>query len=222
MAINIITSDEIYEDLCYKIEKLEYMPGEKLSENELAGIYGVSRHIIRGALARLKERRLVEVYPQRGTYVSLIDMDYIEDILFMREAVEQEALYRIFEEGKAQEITGPMKAAVEAQKAIPDDENYNQRFYELDNQYHLVLLNTVGRPHVMELISQPYIHIRRWRNYEVRTRERMDEIIKEHEEIVVAIEKGEEDKAHRLLHNHLDTVGRYSKPLKESEAQFFV
>ena len=36
-----MTSDEIYEDMCLKIERLEYKPGEKLSENELCGIYHV-------------------------------------------------------------------------------------------------------------------------------------------------------------------------------------
>jgi DNA-binding GntR family transcriptional regulator len=59
------TSDEIYEDLCTKIEKLEYMPGDGISENELCAIYGVTRHVIRNALARLKQRKLVDVFPQR-------------------------------------------------------------------------------------------------------------------------------------------------------------
>ena len=63
-----MTSDEIYEDMCLKIERLEYMPGEKLSENELCGIYHVSRHVVRNAPALLKRAEtFVEVYPQRGT-----------------------------------------------------------------------------------------------------------------------------------------------------------
>ena len=69
-----MSSEEIYEDLCNKIEKLVYLPGDKISENELCKQYGVSRHIIRTAIGRLKERTLLTVYPQRGTFVSLIDM----------------------------------------------------------------------------------------------------------------------------------------------------
>lgn len=42
-----MSSEEIYEDLCNKIEKLVYLPGYKISENELCKQYGVSRHIIR-------------------------------------------------------------------------------------------------------------------------------------------------------------------------------
>ena len=83
-----MSSDEIYEELCNKIEKLVYLPGDKISENELCRQYGVSRHIIRTVISRLKERMLLTVYPQRGTFVSLIDMKTVELILFIRESVE--------------------------------------------------------------------------------------------------------------------------------------
>ena len=69
MPQEYVSSDAIYEDLCNKIEKLVYLPGEKISENELCKQYGVTRHIVRSAISRLKERLLVTVYPQRGTFV---------------------------------------------------------------------------------------------------------------------------------------------------------
>ncbi len=103
-----MSSEQIYEDLCNKIENLEYMPGDKLSENELCKIYGVTRHVIRNSLATLKQRRLVDVYPQRGTFVSLIDMNYIEDILYMRESVEQEAMYRVIKYESKEKVAAAM------------------------------------------------------------------------------------------------------------------
>ncbi|MCR5677381.1 MAG: GntR family transcriptional regulator [Agathobacter sp.] len=218
---SLVTSDDIYLDICNKIENLEYMPGDRLSENELASRYGVSRHIVRGALAALKNRRLVEVYPQRGTFVSLIDTEYISDILYMRESVEQEAICRIIESGDVESIVKHMRSAIEAQKKLKEGADFSQKFYELDNLFHEVLFDAVGRPHVMELIADPYIHIRRWRNYEVRTPERIREIMLEHEEIADAIEQKDRDKARVALHKHLDTASRYSKPLKEVEAQYF-
>jgi len=229
MAINATTSEEIYAELCLKIEKLAYMPGTRLSENELAGEYGVSRHIIRGALAHLKSRRLVEVYPQRGTYVSLIDMTFISDVLYMREAVEQEALRRMFEGDKTEEneakldaMVVRMRQIVEAQSNLTESADFADAFYELDNLFHAAFLQYVDHTQVMELISDHYIHIRRWRNYEVRTSERIKEIVLEHGQIADAIEARDYKKTCELLHKHLDTVSRYSKPLKEAEAQYFV
>lgn len=218
----LMTSEEIYEDLCTKIEKLEYMPGERLSENELCRVYGVSRHIVRNALASLKQRRLVDVFPQRGTYVSLIDMEYIGDILYMRESVEQEALCRIMELEDTGSTVARLKQAVEAQKGLTKGAGYSDEFYVLDNIFHQTLLETVGRPHIMSLISDPYIHVRRWRNFEIRTEQRMQEIILEHERIIEAIEKRDTKSGREALHLHLDTINRYSKPLKEKEAEYFL
>ena len=217
-----VTSNEIYEDMCLKIERLEYMPGEKLSENELCGIYHVSRHVVRNALALLKGRRLVEVYPQRGTYVSLIDMEYIQDILYLRESVEQEALVRIMQMSDRTQIVARMRIALKAQQELRVDTSYHEKFYELDNIFHETLLEAIGRPNVTKLITEPYIHIRRWRNFEIRTQQRLTEIAGEHESLISAIEAGDGAAARECLHNHLDTVNRYSKGLKEKEAQYFL
>lgn len=217
-----MTSNEIYEDMCLKIERLEYMPGDKLSENELCGIYHVSRHVIRNALALLKGRRLVEVYPQRGTYVGLIDMEYIQDILYLREAVEQEALARIMQMSDRTQVVQRMRVALEVQKGLEDDTDYHEKFYALDNIFHEALLEAIGRPNVTKLISEPYIHIRRWRNFEIRSKKRLIEITREHEDLISAIEDGNGEAARECLHNHLDTVNRYSKGLRETEAQYFL
>jgi DNA-binding GntR family transcriptional regulator len=219
---NLRTGDEIYEELCQKIEKLEYMPGSKLSENELCKIYDTTRHVVRSALAQLKQQKLVDVFPQRGTFVSLIDMDYIGDILYMREAAEQEALARIIEMEDASHIVDLLRNTLDEQKNLGQGSHYNTEFQELDNRFHHTLMEAVQKPNVMNLIEEPYVHIRRWRNYEVRSEKRIQEILKEHEAIIEAIEARDRAKGRECLHCHLDTVNRYSKPLKEMEAQYFV
>ena len=220
---NLMNSDEIYEDLCLKIEHLEYMPGQALSENELCTTYGVTRHVIRNSLARLKARKLVEVYPQRGTYVSLIDMKYISDVLYLRESVEQEAMYRVMmrDEKFRNEVADKMQRCLEKQQQLKRTKNYNEDFHLLDNEFHQTMLESVDRPNIMGMLSEPYIHIRRWRNFEIRTEERMLEIMEEHQGIIDAIREGNETVGHERLHIHLDTTSRYYDPLKEAESQYF-
>lgn len=216
------TGEEIYADLCMKIETLEYMPGEKLSENELCKVYDTTRHVVRGALAKLKQQRLVDVFPQRGTFVSLIDMDYIEDVLYMREAAEQEALSRIMVMEDVTSITKALEEVMVELRKLVQRNKYSVDFQELDNRFHHILMQAVGKPNVMSLIEDPYIHIRRWRNFEVRSEKRVQEILKEHQDIVDAIVSKDWAKGRERLHCHLDTVSRYSKPLKDAEAQYFV
>lgn len=221
---SLMTSEQIYEDLCWKIETLEYMPGQALSENELCSVYGVSRHVIRNALSSLKGRRLVEVYPQRGTYVSLIDMSYISDVLYLRESVEQEAMYRITQRDDKfrAEVASRMQACLDLQRKLKKTKNYNEDFHQLDNEFHQIMLESVDKPNIMGMLSEPYIHIRRWRNFEIRSEERMAEIMDEHQGIIDAIKAADEATGHERLHNHLDTTGRYYHPLKEVESQYFL
>lgn len=208
-------SKDIYEDLCNKIENLVYMPGQGISENELCEVYGASRHMVRGAFTQLKERRLIEVLPQRGTFVSLIDMEYIEEIIYLREATEQEAMGRIIESGNVKSICRKMNENIILQKKSNNNQGYTNEFHILDNQFHAFLMEEIGKQKVIPLISDLYIHVRRWRNLEVRTSDRMQQLIKEHERILQAIKELDAREARIQMHIHLDTVNRYADKYKD-------
>ena len=70
-------------------------PGEALSENSLAASLNISRTPVREAIQRLAREGLVQVLPQRGSYVALLSLRRIRDALFVREAVETEIVRRI-------------------------------------------------------------------------------------------------------------------------------
>lgn len=220
-----LTIDEVYDDLCLKIENLDLMPGENISENALSKSYGVTRHIIRGAITRAKERGLLEVYPQRKTVVSLINMRYVENILFIRESIEQESLRRVMELGD-EEITTLVKALKEniiKQKAFSEDSSKFDEFYNIDSLFHNLILKAVGKDSAMDLIANHYIHVRRWRNFESGyNTERYKEIIEEHENLVRAIESKDKINGRECLHRHLDTVTRLQDLFKGMQSKYFI
>lgn len=222
MNDKIVTSDEVYTDLCMKIEKLVYMPGESISENDLCKIYGVTRHIVRNAITRLKERHLITVYPQRGTFVSLIDMGLVEDVIYLRESIEQETIQRIMKKDNNDELIELLSKNIELQKKIISKEFTMEQFYEVDTAFHGYLLEAVGKSDVMGLIQEQYIHVRRWRNFEIRSVERLKDIIKDHENIVEAIRNRNILEGRACLHNHLDTVAKLSSIFKSAEPQYFI
>ena len=219
-----MNSDEIYEDLCNKIEKLVYLPGDKISENELCRQYGVSRHIIRTVISRLKERMLLTVYPQRGTFVSLIDMKTVELILFIRESVEQEAIRLLqFEKQEVRDrMSEAMKACIERQSIAISDNIDMDAFYLLDNEFHGCLLEAVGKKDVMGIIREDYIHFRRWRNFDVVRSGRQREIIEEHTALMHALVKNETKEAHEILHMHLSTENRLRHIREKVAPEYFI
>ena len=74
------------------IISLDLEPGSKVSEIELATALGLSRTPIREALIELSKVDIVEIYPQKGSVISLIDRHHVEQAFFMRETLECEAV----------------------------------------------------------------------------------------------------------------------------------
>jgi len=81
-------SAKVYDLLRDAIIQLKLRPGNPLSESELAKRLDVSRQPVREAFIKLAEAGLVEVRPQRGTYVLMISRREVETARFVREAVE--------------------------------------------------------------------------------------------------------------------------------------
>ena len=78
------SSDEIYHTLRSEILSLTLAPGQLIAEAELARRFGVSRTPVRTALSRLQADKLVEVFPQKGTYVAPVDWDFVRQLIYMR------------------------------------------------------------------------------------------------------------------------------------------
>ena len=67
-------------------------PGTPLSDKEIASFLSLSRTPVREALVLLEEMRFVDVYPQKGTFVSLLDVDDIEEGRYIRKCLESDTL----------------------------------------------------------------------------------------------------------------------------------
>jgi GntR family transcriptional regulator, rspAB operon transcriptional repressor len=79
---------QIYRHLRQAIVTMELMPGQALSEKDIAARFGVSRQPVREAFIKLREARLVRILPQRGTFVVRISISDVANARFVREAVE--------------------------------------------------------------------------------------------------------------------------------------
>ena len=80
--------DYIFDMLKQEILSLELKPGQAISENEICSRFDVSRTPVRDALRRLQEQGFVNTIPYSGTYVTLLNLDDIRQMIYMRVAVE--------------------------------------------------------------------------------------------------------------------------------------
>lgn len=218
-----MSSDEVYLDMCDRIVSMELEPGQKISENEMGEEYGVSRSVIRTVFTRLKQRSLVEIYPQRGTYISLIDLDFVSDVLFLRTAVEKaiitEAMTKL---SNLDELIKQLEENMEQQSKLLDLEEYTEEFKQVDSDFHQIIVRSVHRDRVMDLMREPLIHISRWRNFDVNFDHRVPELVREHQQILDAIKSRDLGLAHARIENHLETISNISARAKKKFPQYFV
>lgn len=91
-ALELLTAEELGSSLPSRVaDRLataiisgDLQPGAKLSEPELARIFGISRTPIREALRLLERESLVTVVPRRGAQVSAIDPETVAEIYVCR------------------------------------------------------------------------------------------------------------------------------------------
>ena len=89
-------SNRVYSILKNRIYNLEYRPGRSLSVATLAQELDVSRSPVRDALLHLGQEELVQIFPQSGTRVSLINIHRMEEERFLRKSLELNALQEMF------------------------------------------------------------------------------------------------------------------------------
>ena len=129
--------------LQYNIINLELVPGSTVSENELSAILNLSRTPVREALIELSKVGLVEIQPQRGSYIAKIDYELIEESRFMRLVLEN-AVLKLACEGISQEYMDKLKENLRMEDNILKKENA-ERLFELDNEFHKLLFHSVDK-----------------------------------------------------------------------------
>src|SRR5215471_16828798 len=88
-------TDRVYTDLRRRIRELALPPGAPLRKEEIALEMGVSRAPVSEAIARLADEALVDVFPQHGSFVAPIRAEDVRESLFIRTALEVEAIRRV-------------------------------------------------------------------------------------------------------------------------------
>ena len=82
------TQSDIPQQVAESILSQKLKPGERLGEQDLAEVFGVSRTLVREALMQLQARGFVEVRPRKGWYVVEPSLDEARDAFAARRAVE--------------------------------------------------------------------------------------------------------------------------------------
>jgi DNA-binding GntR family transcriptional regulator len=179
--------------------------GEQLSENTLAEQLGVSRTPVREAFLRLESEGLVEVRPQRGTFVFQYDATELREILELREVLEAGAL-RIGLGRDAAALAAALdvhvKSGEEVLKLGPAD------YQAVDTAFHETLVGAANNSELLDAYIRIASRVRAIRYRNTRTIEQITSSQDSHRAIVAAIVSGDHAEAESLLRHHVYTSYR--------------
>ncbi|TQS73356.1 GntR family transcriptional regulator [Rhodobacteraceae bacterium] len=192
-------------------------PGTRLSEAEIAQRFGLSRQPVREAFIKLAEEGLLEIRPQRGSFVRKISQDAVMDARFVREAVEAD-IARACAENPPQGLVADLRAMLEDQQRLADDRP--AAFVPLDDAFHRALARAAGRPNAWLVIEGMKSQMDRVRQM-TSTNFPLAHLIAQHATVVDAIEARDPAAAVAAMRGHLRMILKDLPAIREAYPDYF-
>ncbi|WP_412066305.1 GntR family transcriptional regulator [Rhizobium sp. SYY.PMSO] len=134
--------DEIYDTVVHAILDRALDPGTKLPEDVFCNHYGVSRTIVRVAIQRLQQDRLVDVQPYKGCFVVVPDLKEARDIIAARKAIEPFIINCLVDVATDKDLAA-LAAHVDAEDSAYH-RNDQREALRLSGQFHILLSDLSG------------------------------------------------------------------------------
>ena len=209
---------QVFERLREMILSLELAPGTVLSRAELATRFGISQTPVRDALMRLGEEGLVDIYPQHATVVSRINLSSALQAHFLRRSIELEVVRKLTE-GNDAAMVARLRATIAHQKALRDAKDYRE-FASFDQAFHRQMYEAAGVPELWDLVRRLSGHIDRLRRLHLPVAGKTKAIVRDHGEIVDAIERHDPDAAQAALRKHLSGTLSQIEQIRERHPNY--
>ena len=196
--------NRVFDEIRQAIVQLRLRPGNLLSEAEVARQLGVSRQPVREAFIKLAEIGLVEVRPQRGTFVVLISKREVQNARFIREAVEVAVARKAAAEAGADHIKR-LRAIIEAQKRTGEAGDQIE-FLRLDEMFHEAIAASADCDYAWRVLENLKAQMDRVRFLSIADATPFETIIAQHEAIVDGIERRSPKDAEAAVRAHMAEI----------------
>lgn len=209
----------VYSRLKQQIVRLELPPGTTLSEKEMSLAFNVSRTPVRESFVRLAQEGLLIVLPQRGTRVSLIDPELVEEARFMREQLEK-AVIRLACQQFPDDKLAELEDNLDRQKESIERHDGKEMF-ELDEAFHRILFEGCRKTGTWNVIQQMNAHLNRSRVLWLSADPHWSHLYEQHREMAEAVRRHDEDYAERVMKEHLSLIISNLSVLQKKHPDYF-
>jgi DNA-binding GntR family transcriptional regulator len=175
--------------------------GTALTEQSLSTRLGVSRTPIRAALHTIAEEGLIDLVPNRGAVVIGVTREDLVDIYNIRMRLEGLASATAARRISEDDLTKLRESVELAEFYI--QKNDTEHLKELDTAFHSIIYRASGNRMLCKTLSELHRNITSYRKLSLAVPGRLEKSVREHREILEAIEAGDAEMADRLTSAHI-------------------
>jgi DNA-binding GntR family transcriptional regulator len=181
----------------------ELEPGEKLDQQTIAELLGVSRSPVRVALRMLAVEGLVEMHPHQGAAVAEMSSGELRETYDIRGILEGRAAKKA-----VSKLDDEHLAAMEAILEQLDETTDLDEWIKLNNRFHCALYEVVNQPRLFSLLRRLRNSTAPYARQYVASSEHMREARADHHRILEACMQRDGSRAQRETQKHLESVGK--------------
>jgi len=172
----------------------------RLDERQLASDLGISRTPVREAMAQLEREGFVRSVPRRGIYVVRKSRKEVIEMITAWAALESMAARLITQNASTDEIASlrRMFATFENGEARAHLDEYS----EANIEFHQTIIRMSKNGVLIDLAENLFTHMRMIRRKTIGEQDRIERSIRDHINIIEALEARDTERADDLVRNH--------------------
>lgn len=197
----------VYDTIREAIQTGRYTPGQRLIADELAQELGTSRMPIREALRRLEVAGLVSIVPHRGAVVNELSKHEIVEIYHIRAVLEGLAA-RLAASRLTPESAERLHGFLEAMEGANATGAGLEPILRINREFHVTIWQLAQAPRLQEILENLYDSSNRFRNISTALPGRLEQVFREHRQIVEALAAGDAAAAERFANTHHENTAQ--------------
>lgn len=196
--------DEFYRQLKRDIVMTRLLPGQQITELELAASLDCSQSTVREVLLRLKEEGLIVREGYRGTSVALISPVEAKIFLDLRTRLEVQAA-RLSLPALTEEDLGQLRLLIEEmEEAARHNDAYT--LFEKDQEFHVTLFKRANLPSLTSVLSRFSIYSHRDKIAHESDSHSLMEKAQRHWQLMRALEARDVGQVEKILYEHVGNL----------------
>jgi DNA-binding GntR family transcriptional regulator len=194
----------------------ELIPGQRLIETEIAEKLQVSRGPVRDALKTLQEEGIVNIEPRKGTFITKLSYEDLDDFYLLRGAIEGLGARILAVEGTTEQIAQLEASLTDLRASLQD----LKRFAQLDLHFHELLCQLTGH----KWLYKQWLSMKTYTWLFIQTSQALDSpgdpgMLDSHTEIYQAIKHRLPTLAEQAARRHTILAGEQIRQLLEEKPE---